>query len=70
MIRAGMDGKIMNDLDFGRASSRRDHLTETTPKGKIELTEEELKRVSGGKVIVRDISLTKYLDKSSCDLVF
>jgi hypothetical protein len=28
--------------------SRRDHLTATTPDGKIELTEEELGRVSGG----------------------
>jgi bacteriocin-like protein len=28
--------------------SRREHLTETTKDGKIELTEDELKRVSGG----------------------
>ncbi len=28
--------------------SRRDHLTATTPDGKIELTEEELGSVSGG----------------------
>jgi hypothetical protein len=28
--------------------SRRDHLTATTPDGKIELTEEELSRVAGG----------------------
>ena len=28
--------------------SRHDHLTATTPDGKIELTEEELSRVSGG----------------------
>ena len=30
--------------------SRRDHLTATTPDGKIELTEEELGRVAGGAV--------------------
>jgi hypothetical protein len=30
--------------------SRRDHLTATTPEGKIELTEEDLSRVSGGAV--------------------
>jgi bacteriocin-like protein len=30
--------------------SRRDYLTATTPDGKIELTEEELSRVSGGAV--------------------
>jgi hypothetical protein len=28
--------------------SRRDHLTATTPEGKIELTEEELSRTTGG----------------------
>jgi len=31
-----------------QASSRRDHLTVTTEEGKIELTEEQLARVSGG----------------------
>jgi len=30
-------------------SSQRDHLTATTDEGKIELTEEELNRVAGGK---------------------
>ena len=30
--------------------SRRDHLTATTPEGKIELTEEELSRAAGGAV--------------------
>ena len=30
--------------------TRNQHLTETTKDGKIELTEEELKRVSGGVV--------------------
>ena len=29
-------------------SSSRDHLTKTTQKGKIELTEEEMTRVTGG----------------------
>ena len=31
--------------------SRGDHLTATTPDGKIELTEEELSRVSGGDAV-------------------
>jgi hypothetical protein len=31
-----------------RQGSRRDHLTATTPDGKIELTEEALSRVSAG----------------------
>ena len=30
-------------------SPRRDHLTQTTSEGQIELTEEELNRVGGGK---------------------
>ena len=37
--------------------SRRDRLTATTPDGKIELTEEELSRVSGGAV-AGDLSKT------------
>jgi hypothetical protein len=31
--------------------SRGDHLTATTPEGKIELTEQELSRVSGGDAV-------------------
>ena len=31
-----------------QAPSRRDHLTLTTEEGKIELTEEQLERVTGG----------------------
>jgi bacteriocin-like protein len=34
--------------------SRPDHLTATTPDGKIELTEEELSRVSGGRKSAAD----------------
>jgi len=30
--------------------SRGDHLTATTPDNKIEVTEEELKRASGGRI--------------------
>jgi hypothetical protein len=37
--------------------SRRDHLTATTPEGKIELTEEELSRAAGGAV-AGDLSAT------------
>ena len=37
--------------------SRRDHLTATTPEGKIELTEEELSRATGGAV-AGDLSAT------------
>jgi hypothetical protein len=34
--------------------SRGDHLTATTPDGKIELTEEELGSVSGGAAVTKD----------------
>jgi hypothetical protein len=34
--------------------SRRDHLTATTPDGKIELTEKELSRVAGGDYVGTD----------------
>ena len=40
-----------------RQGSRRDHLTATTPDGKIELTEEALSRVSAGEV-AGDLSST------------
>jgi hypothetical protein len=39
--------------------SLRDHLTETTPEGKIELTEEELSRATGGAVRVKFTGTTK-----------
>ena len=35
-------------MSYEQASSRRDHLTLTTKEGKIELTEEQLDRVTGG----------------------
>ena len=37
------------------------------PQGKktTELSDEELKKVSGGKVSHQDLSISKYLDKSS-----
>jgi hypothetical protein len=35
-------------MSYEQKSSRRDHLTRTTDEGKIELTEQELRRVSGG----------------------
>ena len=35
-------------ISYEQASSRRDHLTLTTVEGKIELTEEQLNRVTGG----------------------
>lgn len=35
-------------MSYEQASSRRDHLTLTTKDGKIELTEEQLDRVTGG----------------------
>ena len=34
--------------------SRHDHLTATTPEGKIELTEEELSRVAAGGAVATD----------------
>jgi bacteriocin-like protein len=34
--------------------SRSDHLTATTPDGRIELTEEELSSVSGGAAVAKD----------------
>jgi hypothetical protein len=37
--------------------SRHDHLTATTPDGKIELTEEELGRVSGGRKSAAEFKL-------------
>ena len=37
-------------MNHEQASSRRDHLTVTTKDGKIELTEEQLDRVSGGGI--------------------
>jgi hypothetical protein len=42
---------MTNNPDEAKGS-RGDHLTATTPDGKIELTEEELKRASGGIKIV------------------
>jgi bacteriocin-like protein len=42
-------GNIMTNPDEAKGT-RNQHLTETTKDGKIELTEEELKRVSGGVV--------------------
>ncbi|MGV7216421.1 hypothetical protein [Bradyrhizobium sp. UFLA05-112] len=43
--------------------SRSEHLTETTKDGKIELTEEELKRVPGGAVPRVDIKWTTTTSK-------
>jgi hypothetical protein len=40
-------GNIMTNPDEAKGS-RNEHLTETTKDGKIELTEEELNRASGG----------------------
>ena len=40
-------GNILTNPDEAKAS-RNEHLTETTKDGKIELTEEELNRASGG----------------------
>ena len=39
-------------MSHEQKSSRRDHLTFTTQEGKIELTEEQLRRVSGGPTAV------------------
>ena len=36
---------------------------------KDELSEAELKTISGGKVTVQDISITKFVDRASADLV-
>jgi hypothetical protein len=41
-----------------RQGSRRDHLTATTPDGKIELTEEALSRVSAGDAVAGNLSAT------------
>jgi hypothetical protein len=35
-------------MSYEQKSSRRDHLTFTTKDGKIELTEEQLRRIAGG----------------------
>ena len=40
-----------------RQGSRRDHLTATTPDGKIELTEETLSRVSGGASFEKKVDI-------------
>ena len=37
-------------MSYEQAHSRRDHLTLTTKEGKIELTEEQLHRVTGGVI--------------------
>ena len=37
-------------MSYEQKPLRRDHLTSTTKDGKIELTEEQLSRVSGGSV--------------------
>ena len=39
--------------------SRRDQLTQTTPEGKIELTEAELSRATGGAVKFKFTTTTK-----------
>jgi hypothetical protein len=39
--------------------SRRDHLTETTREGKIELTEQELDRATGGAARFKFTTTTK-----------
>jgi bacteriocin-like protein len=48
---------MTNNPDEAKGS-RGDHLTATTPDGKIELTEEELKRVSGGTLTLNFAKIT------------
>jgi len=53
-------------MSYEQASSRRDHLTLTTKDGKIELTEEQLDRVTGGADaaghIIKAMGNTKWND--------
>jgi type VI protein secretion system component Hcp len=45
-----------------------DDLTKSKKPGDIQLTEEDLKDVAGGKVNVSEISVVKIVDKSSPNL--
>jgi hypothetical protein len=48
-------------------SSRRDNLTQTTKDGKIELTEQELNRATGGflKISMKNSTISSLTAKSS-----
>jgi bacteriocin-like protein len=57
-----LKGAIMRDQKQQEQSTG---IPQEKKKGTTELSDEELKKVSGGKVSHQDLSISKYLDKAS-----